>query len=54
MRQDEWFVGRSRMYDVFLIYTDDVEELKNLALTQSIAQKFPGGKRPKPGYLSWK
>ena len=47
VRQDEWFIGRSRMYDVFLIYTDDVEELKNLALTQSIAQKFPGGQRPK-------
>ena len=49
MRQDEWFVGRSRMYDVFLIYTDDVEELKDLALTQSIAQQIPGDERPKPG-----
>ena len=47
LRQDEWFIGRSRMYDVFLIYTDDVEELKNLALTQSIARKFPSGQRPK-------
>ena len=47
VRQDEWFIGRSRMYDVFLIYTDDVEELKNLALTQGIAGQFRGGKRPK-------
>ena len=47
VRQDEWFIGRSRMYDVFLIYTDDVEELKDLALTQSIVAKLPGGKRPK-------
>ncbi len=47
VRQDEWFIGRSRMYDVFLIYEDDVEELKNLALTQDIAAQFPGGKRPK-------
>ncbi len=43
----KWFIGRSRMYDVFLIYTDDVEELKNLALTQSIAARLAGGKRPK-------
>ena len=47
VRQDEWFIGRSRMYDVFLIYEDDVEELKNLALTQDIAGQFPGGNRPK-------
>ena len=47
VRQDRWFIGRSRIYDVFLIYTDDVEELKNLALTQGIAKKLSGGKRPK-------
>lgn len=42
-----WFIGRSRTYDGFLIYTDDVEELKNLALTQGIVGQFPVGKRPK-------
>ena len=47
VRRDRWFIGRSRVYDVFLIYTDDVEELKNLALTQTIARKLSGGKRPK-------
>ncbi len=47
VRRDRWFIGRSRVYDVFLIYTDDVEELKNLALTQNIARKLSGGKRPK-------
>ena len=47
VRRDRWFIGRSRVYDVFLIYTDDVEELKNLALTQTIAKKLSGGKRPK-------
>ena len=47
VRQDKWFIGRSRIYDVFLIYTNDVEELKNLALTQTIAGKLPGGERRK-------
>ena len=47
VRQDRWFIGRSRIYDVFLIYTNDVEELKNLALTQTIARKLSGGKHRK-------
>ncbi len=47
VRQERWFIGRSRLYDVFLLYTDDVGELKNLALTKSIAQKLSSGKRPK-------
>ncbi len=47
VRRDRWFIGRSRVHDVFLIYTDDMEELKNLALTQTIAGKIAGGKRAK-------
>ena len=47
VRKDDWFIGRSRIYDVFLIYTDDVNELKNLALTRSIAKKLPDGGCPK-------
>ena len=47
VRRDRWFIGRSRLYDVFLIYAEDVEELKNLALTQTIAKKISGGKREK-------
>ena len=46
-RRDDWFVGRGRLYDVFLIYTDDVEELKNLALTKRIADALPDGGRPR-------
>ena len=46
-RRDGWFVGRGRLYDVFLIYTDDVEELKNLALTKRIADALPDGGRPR-------
>ena len=47
VRRDRWFIGRSRLYDVFLIYAEDLEELKNLALTQTIAKKISGGKRGK-------
>ena len=46
-RRDDWFVGRGRLYDVFLIYSDDVEELKNLALTKRIADALPDGGRPR-------
>ena len=37
----EWFIGESRLYDVFLIYEPDVEKLKDLALTLDIARKLP-------------
>ena len=47
VRRDDWFIGRSRVHDVFLLYTDDVEALKNLALTKRIAEALPGGGRPK-------
>ena len=36
-----WFIGRSRLHDVFLIYEPDVEQLKNLALTLDIARGLP-------------
>ncbi len=41
------FIGSSRLYDVFLIYTDDVEELKDMALTLPMARKLPDGERSK-------
>ena len=47
VRRDRWFIGRSRVHDVFLLYTDDVEALKNLALTRRIAETLPRGERPK-------
>ncbi len=42
-----WFIGSSRVYDVYLIYTDDVEELKDLALTPRLARALPLGERTK-------
>ena len=36
-----WYVGRSLMYDVFLLYEPDVERLKELALTLEVARDLP-------------
>ncbi len=40
-----WFIGRSRVYDVFLIYEPDVEQLKDMALTLDVARELPGTSR---------
>ena len=47
IRKKTWFIGRSRLYDVFLIYEADVEQLKNMALTLDIARTLPRGQRNK-------
>ncbi len=47
MRPKRWFIGKSQTQDVFLIYTDDFEKLKDLALTRDIARRLSRGKRPK-------
>ena len=47
MRPERWFIGKSRNYDVFLIYTDDFERLKDMALTLNVARKLSTGKRDK-------
>ena len=47
LRRDRWFIGRSRLYDVFLIYEPDVEKLKDMALTLEVARKLPRTKRSK-------
>ena len=47
IRKKTWFIGRSRLYDVFLIYETDVEQLKNMALTLDIARTLPRGQRNK-------
>ena len=41
------FIGSSRVYDVFLIYTDDIESLKDMALTLPMARELPSGERTK-------
>ncbi len=45
--ESTWFIGRSKLYDLFLIYADDVEALKNLALSLPVARKLPKGDRLK-------
>ena len=47
MRTKRWFIGKSRTHDVFLIYTDDFEALKDFALTRDIARSLSRSKRPK-------
>ena len=47
LRRDRWFVGSSRLYDVFLIYDADVDTLKDMALTLDVARKLPRTKRSK-------
>jgi hypothetical protein len=36
-----WFIGESRHYDVFLLYEQDTEKLKQLALTLDLARALP-------------
>ena len=45
VRKDAWFIGQSRLYDVFLLYEPDVEKLKNLALTLEGARALPRTRR---------
>ena len=47
VRKDDWFIGRSRRYDVFLLYEPDIEKLKDMALTLDLARKLPNSERPK-------
>lgn len=46
-KRRENFVGTSRLYDVFLLYSEDPEKLKGLALTLDLANALrgPGGKQ---------
>ena len=41
------FIGRTELHDVYLFYEPDVEKLKNLALTLSVARALPSGDRRK-------
>ena len=45
--QERWLVGKSSHLDVYLLYSEDVNELKDLALTKSLASKLARGKRRK-------
>ena len=45
--QPNWFIGSSQLYDLFLMYADDLEALKDLALTTEVAEKLPSSDRRK-------
>ena len=45
--RDTWFIGTSRLYDVFLIYADDIAKLKDMALTSAVADRLPESDRPR-------
>ncbi len=47
VRKDDWFVGRSERYDVFLIYEPDIAALKEMALTLEVARTLPASDRPR-------
>jgi len=41
VRRDDWFIGSTNRYDVFLIYEPDTDKLKDMALTLEIARTLP-------------
>ena len=47
MNRDKWFVGTSRNRDVFLIYEEDIEKLKDMALNLDLARKLGKAERKK-------
>ena len=47
MDRSSWFIGRSRLYDVYLIYESDLDQLKDMALTLDVARKLPRDQRNK-------
>ena len=47
MNRQRWFIGRSKLYDVFLIYENDLDRLKDMALTLDVARTLPKTKRNK-------
>ncbi len=47
MNRGKWFVGASRDRDVFLIYEEDIEKLKDMALNLDLARKLGKAERKK-------
>ena len=45
--QERWLAGKGSRLDVYLIYSDRIEELQDLALSKSLAEKIARGKRRK-------
>ena len=46
-KQERWLAGKGSRLDVYLIYSERVDELQDLALNKSLANKLARGKRPK-------
>ena len=47
VNRDKWFIGTSRDRDVFLIYEEDIEKLKDMALNLDLARKLGKAERKK-------
>ena len=47
LRREDWYIGASVQYDVFLVYDPDVEQLKSMALTLGVARALPQAGRPR-------
>ncbi len=47
IRKEDWFVGRSSRYEVFLLYEPDVGKLKDMALTLETARGLPESDAPR-------
>ncbi len=47
IRKEDWFVGRSSRYDVFLLYEPDIRKLKDMALTLDVARSLPKSNAPR-------
>ena len=45
--EDRWLAGKASSLDVYLLYSADVDELKSMAFTKSMAKQLARGKRRK-------
>lgn len=46
-KQDRWLAGKSSRFDVYLLYSERIDELQDMALTKSLAKKLARGQRRK-------
>ena len=46
-KQDRWLAGKSSRFDVYLLYSERIDELQDMALTKSLAKKLSRGQRRK-------
>ena len=46
-KQERWLAGKSSRFDVYLLYSERMDELQDMALTKSLAKKLARGQRRK-------